>query len=1021
MEQTEFHRQPAWAQRAAGAARPLYVAPLPDPYPACVLFISAGEPQRRARVFTGSGADFDEAWQRALNALLAGGERQPTWLRLDVVNWTERLSIAGLKEKCARTKRSYFRFGLSFDPQFDRALLEQEISGNAILYRSETPVAALNEANLARYAKRRFGETLAFGEDDAPVWRFKTAAVFIEGEEVYPVCDKGREAGYRELNDWPGGHLNDAIASASGFLATQIHDDGKYDYGWFPCFDKPIPSYNALRHASSTYALLEGWEHTREPAEFAAIERALGYLTTELIRSRPLPDGKMADFLVDVGNEVKLGGNALSILALAKYTGLTGDTRYLPQMLRLARALRYMQNPETGAFVHVINYPDLSLKAVERIIYYDGEAAFALMRLYGLTGQPWLLEMVQKAFDSFIAREHWRAHDHWLSYCVNELVAYCPEERYFRFGLDNVRDHLDFVLNRITTYPTLLELMMAASQMLVRLAASEHRHLLEGFDRAKFEQALAHRARYLMNGFFWPELAMFFANPGRIVGSFFIRHHAWRVRIDDVEHYLSGLTAWHRLLKMQHRLPDDGAPKVLFLGENLREVGNGIEVAMLRRARLFADYLQLPTALVLCHWNPGWRQTADALRAAGKLPAQVEVIHVYDALLTQRDLGQLQPLEQHAPRQLPVPPPLWRRQVFREDGEHKGQLAREDFIDAYGQVLLRKHYQAGRGGASLARAEWRSAEGGVVSVNREDRVSAWLLSTMLDPAVGRHFIIDKNAAWRDFALRPELRPAGSTLTAMLHSTHLLADGRVKWSYAHLLEAAEAVNKIVVLTGEQRNDLAREGVSESRLLAIPHGGMPSGCGVHQEKAGSGRQVLCMARYAPEKQHALLIRAFSRVVSELPDARLVCHGTGPLRNALRQQVKEAGLEAAISIENFSADIAGAQQQSRCAVLCSREEGFSLFGLESLCHGTPLVSFDIKYGPRELLGGNRAGILVAQDDERALGDALIAVLSDDDLHRSMSAAARRRAAEYAPESVAEHWRSWWRWASGAEPRGE
>ena len=555
MELIHFHRLPAWTLPVADAARQRHAESLPAPFPGCVLFLSAGEPDARAAVVTGCGDTFAGAWRQALDRLQSVADGQPTWLRVDVVTEVETLTLARLKAKCARTKRSYFRFGLSFDAQFERALLEQEISGNAILYHSDTPVAALNDANLTRYAQRRFGEALHFPQDDdAPIWRFKTAAFFVEGETLYPVCARGREAGYRELDGWPGEHLDAAIASASDYLARQIHDSGRFDYGWFPCFDRAIPRYNALRHASATYALLEGWEHTRRPEEFAAIERALHYLTTTLIQSRTLPDGKMADFLVDEGDEIKLGGNALSILALAKYTTLTGDTRYLPQMLRLARTLRFMQDPQSGAFVHVLNFPDLSLKAVERIIYYDGEAAFALMRLYELTEQPWLLEMVQKAFDSFIAREHWRAHDHWLSYCVNELVAHCPEERYFRFGLDNVRGHLDFVLNRVTTYPTLLELMMAASQMLERLEASEHRHLLDDFDRDKFNRALAHRARYLMNGFFWPELAMFFARPARIVGSFFIRHHAWRVRIDDVEHYLSGLTAWRKQLMQQGKI-----------------------------------------------------------------------------------------------------------------------------------------------------------------------------------------------------------------------------------------------------------------------------------------------------------------------------------------------------------------------------------------------------------------------------------------------------------------------------------
>lgn len=525
--------------------------PLEEPHPTYVLFFSVSDGRQRAKVETFTASDFETAWDRGLqwSQAVGGTSRAPLkWLRVDWPLQVEATTWQALEGLLEKTKRNYFRLGLALDAGFERALLEQELNANAIFYGgNKIDNAVLNLGNFAKYMKTRFpNRPEAEFQSHDPVHLFSGEGAILDHGVVHQLYPTGRDAGRRVVPTLTPGVILPMIEDGARFLAGQIAWEGRFVYGFHPCFDRTIDAYNTLRHASSTYAMIEASELFDDLHLRLSITRAIRCMVNDLIVEAILPDGTRAAFLTEANGDIKLGGNAVAILALAKHATTFDTDEYHSLMEKLALGIGFMQDPATGRFRHVIGYPGLQTRHGFRTIYYEGEASFALMRLYDLTGDARWLSMVEKAFHYFIADGYHRHHDHWLAYSVNELTRHRPREEYFRFAIDNVRNHLAFVETRVTTFPTLLELMMATRQTLRRLDKHPSlRHLKDELDLDHFDRALEARANHLLNGHFWPEYAMFMGAPDKIVGSFFIRHQAFRVRIDDVEHYLSGLVAFY--------------------------------------------------------------------------------------------------------------------------------------------------------------------------------------------------------------------------------------------------------------------------------------------------------------------------------------------------------------------------------------------------------------------------------------------------------------------------------------------
>lgn len=519
-----------------------------------IIFLSFCDGSSRAHVCKGLGNTIASSWKNAHDLMqkkVKALHLVPLWIKADIVTEIKEYSFLAFLDYVSQIKTNYFREGIAFDKLFNIALLEQEVNANAMIFGAKgTYQKQIVWKNLNFYLKNNLGLKYDVREDAIQkIYLFKTAGFFHDGSECHPLNNGWLDNGRRHVEKLEPGIVGAIINKSAHYLSYQVDKTGKFRYGYFPCFDKEIATYNILRHASTTYSMLEAYEIDQDPCVERAARLALDYLISEGIEFVEDAAGQARAFIVEraAGNEIKLGANAAALLALCKYTTVFDDYRYLPLMEKLAEGLAYFQNRQDGSFVHVLNFPDLSLKEQHRIVYYDGEAAFALLRLYGITSDERWLEMVELAFANFIRKGYWQHHDHWLSYCSCELVKYKPDKKYIDFNLQNASGILDFCLSRETTYPTLLELLMATYNMIEQLANdNDGQAALEDFDYGKLVKAIHHRARHQLNGYFFPEVAMYYKAPQNILGSFFIRHHSFRVRIDDIEHNLSGYCSYYR-------------------------------------------------------------------------------------------------------------------------------------------------------------------------------------------------------------------------------------------------------------------------------------------------------------------------------------------------------------------------------------------------------------------------------------------------------------------------------------------
>jgi glycosyltransferase involved in cell wall biosynthesis len=212
------------------------------------------------------------------------------------------------------------------------------------------------------------------------------------------------------------------------------------------------------------------------------------------------------------------------------------------------------------------------------------------------------------------------------------------------------------------------------------------------------------------------------------------------------------------------------------------------------------------------------------------------------------------------------------------------------------------------------------------------------------------------------------------------------------AYRLLRHLYRHADRIITLTDGARRDLAQNFSVPESLISLMrlHAVIPPTMvrRLAQWDGESGRDpdlIVCVGRLSAEKDQRTLLRALALMPSQRP-WRLALIGNGPDRPSLEAFVRRHDLADRTIFTGYVADPFAWMMRARVLVLSSIYEGLPCVIMEALACGTPVVSTDCPYGPREILQDGRYGTLTPVGDSAALAAAIAAALDHVPDRRSL-----------------------------------
>ena len=123
-------------------------------------------------------------------------------------------------------------------------------------------------------------------------------------------------------------------------------------------------------------------------------------------------------------------------------------------------------------------------------------------------------------------------------------------------------------------------------------------------------------------------------------------------------------------------------------------------------------------------------------------------------------------------------------------------------------------------------------------------------------------------------------------------------------------------------------------------------------------------------------------------------------------LERKIENLGIEKSAGLNVPVKNIAAEYGRSSMLVMSSHYEGFPMVMVEAMSLGLPVVTFDYKCGPKDIIDHGKNGMLVKEGDIQGLADAMMSLMASPGTLAGMASEARKVTEKYSEDKVMGMW---------------